>query len=63
MKPTVDVPFDHGIKQNWLDFWFLGEIKFRSLFFLPIEGENNLNGQVVDYYKLYEVPKHARELV
>lgn len=60
---TVDVPFDHGIKQNWLDFWFLGEVKFRSLFFLPIEGENNLNGQVVDYYKLYEVPKHARELV
>lgn len=54
---TVDTPFDHGIKQNWLDFWFLGEVKFRNLFFLPIEGENNLNGEVVDYYKLYEVPR------
>lgn len=55
-----DIPTDFGFKQNWLDFWFIGDISWRNLFFLPIEGENNLNGQVVDYYKLYEYPsKHA----
>lgn len=59
----VEVPFDHGIRQNWLDFWFLGEIKPRNLFFLPIEGENNLNGEVVDYYRLYEVPKNPHTIV
>lgn len=53
---TFDIPTDYGWKQNWLDFWFLGDIEWRNLFFLPIEGENNLNGQVVDYYKLYEYP-------
>lgn len=53
---NLDIPTDFGVKQNWLDFWFIGEIKWRNLFFLPIEGENNLNGKVVDYYKLYEYP-------
>ncbi|ODV67098.1 ankyrin [Hyphopichia burtonii NRRL Y-1933] len=52
----VDIPTDYGLKQNWSDFWFLGETKWRNVFYLPIEGENNLNGQVVDYYKLYELP-------
>lgn len=51
-----EIPTDFGWKQNWLDFWFIGDIEWRHLFFLPIEGENNLNGQVVDYYKLYEYP-------
>lgn len=50
------IPTDFGWKQNWLDFWFIGDIEWRNLLFLPIEGENNLNGQVVDYYKLYEYP-------
>lgn len=53
---TLDIPTDYGIKQNWLDFWFLGETKIRNIFYLPIEGENNLNGQLVDYYTLYEYP-------
>ncbi|KAK6463945.1 hypothetical protein DFJ63DRAFT_56650 [Scheffersomyces coipomensis] len=53
----INVPTDYGIKQNWLDFWILGdEVNFRNLLYLPIEGENNLNGKVVDYYKLYEYP-------
>lgn len=54
------IPTDFGWKQNWLDFWFLGDIEWRNLFYLPIDGENNLNGKVVDYYKLYEYPaKHT----
>lgn len=53
---VVEIPTDFGWKQNFLDFWFIGEIDLRNLFFLPIEGENNLNGKVVDYYKLYEYP-------
>lgn len=59
-----EVPTDYGWRTNWLDFWFLGEYKWRNLFYLPIEGENNLNGKVVDYYKLYEYPsKSASTLV
>ncbi|SGZ54597.1 CIC11C00000004773 [Sungouiella intermedia] len=53
---NLDIPTDFGWKQNWLDFWFIGDIEWRNLLFLPIEGENNLNGKVVDYYKLYEYP-------
>lgn len=51
-----NIPTDFGWKQNWLDFWFIGNVEWRNLLFLPIDGENNLNGQVVDYYKLYEFP-------
>lgn len=53
---SYDIPTDFGWKQNWLDFWFIGNIEWRNMLFLPIEGENNLNGEVVDYYKLYEYP-------
>ncbi|KAM9932235.1 hypothetical protein OXX80_008121 [Metschnikowia pulcherrima] len=53
---SFDIPTDYGWKQNWLDFWFIGDIEWRNIFYLPIDGENNLNGQVVDYYKLYEYP-------
>lgn len=54
------IPTDFGWRQNWLDFWFIGEITWRNIFFLPIEGENNLNGEVVDYYKLFKYPeKHT----
>jgi palmitoyltransferase len=61
---NIDIPTDYGFKQNWLDFWVLGEIKWRNIFYLPIEGENNLNGQVVDYYKLYKYPaKNALQIV
>lgn len=57
---NIDVPTDFGWKQNWLDFWFLGDTEWRNLFYLPIDGENNLNGSVVDYYKLFEYPsKHS----
>lgn len=53
---NIGIPTDYGLKQNWKDFWFLGDIEWRNIIMLPIEGENNLNGQVVDYYKLYELP-------
>lgn len=57
---SLDIPTDFGWKQNWLDFWFIGETHWRNLYYLPIEGENNLNGNVVDYYKLYNYPaKHT----
>lgn len=57
---SLDIPTDFGWKQNWLDFWFIGDLEWRNLFYLPIDGENNLNGKVVDYYKLYEYPsKHS----
>ncbi|EGV61446.1 zf-DHHC-domain-containing protein [Yamadazyma tenuis ATCC 10573] len=54
-----DIPSDYGVKQNWLDFWVLGDIKFRNVFYLPLEGENNLNGQLVDYYTLYDYPSKS----
>ncbi|EGW32478.1 uncharacterized protein SPAPADRAFT_153465 [Spathaspora passalidarum NRRL Y-27907] len=61
---TVDIPTDYGFKQNWLDFWIIGEPNWRNVFYLPIKGENNLNGEVVDYYKLYEYPaKSATQVV
>lgn len=61
---ALEIPTDYGIKRNWLDFWFLGDVSLRNLFYLPIEGENCLNGQLVDYYKLYEYPpKHSDTLV
>lgn len=53
---SFDIPSDYGLKQNWLDFWVLGDLHWRNIFYLPIEGENNLNGHTVDYYKLYELP-------
>lgn len=53
---SVNNPTDYGLKQNWLDFWFLGDVKFRNIFYLPLKGENNLNGKLVDYYTLYELP-------
>lgn len=57
---SLDIPSDFGWKQNWLDFWFLGDTHWRNLYYLPIDGENNLNGKVVDYYKFYEYPvKHT----
>lgn len=61
---SINIPTDFGMKQNWLDFWVLGEIKLRNVFYLPIEGENNLKGELVDYYKLYEYPpKNSSQVV
>lgn len=57
---NYEIPTDYGVVQNWKDFWFLGEPEWRNLLYLPIEGENNLNGQVVDYYKLYELPPKVK---
>lgn len=59
---------DFGVKQNWLDFWFLvngGETyTMKTLLRLPIQGELNLNGKLVDYYKLWELPsKDASSIV
>ncbi|CCG20572.1 Akr1 protein [Candida orthopsilosis Co 90-125] len=59
----IDIPTDYGLKQNWLDFWIIGEPNWRNVFYLPIEGENNLNGEVVDYYKLYEYPPKSSSQV
>ncbi|RCK63059.1 Palmitoyltransferase AKR1 [Candida viswanathii] len=50
---AIKIPTDHGVVQNWKDFWIIGDETFRNVFYLPIEGENNLNGKVVDYYTLY----------
>ena len=51
--------YNYGFKQNWSDFLFLRRIgdvySFRTLFALPIKGESNLNGELVDYYKFYSV--------
>lgn len=52
--------FNFGVKRNWMDFLFLcrnGDCcSFRTLVSIPIAGENNLDGKLVDYYKLYENP-------
>ncbi|ESW97415.1 hypothetical protein KL918_001028 [Ogataea parapolymorpha] len=52
--------FDYGIWQNWLDFLFIKtEVEpysWRNLFKLPIMGEANLDGRLVDYYQLFEIP-------
>lgn len=55
--------YDYGIKQNWVDFLFLrkpgDECNLRTLTALPLEGEGNLNGNYVDYYKLYSAPENV----
>ncbi|ODV83520.1 hypothetical protein CANARDRAFT_29959 [[Candida] arabinofermentans NRRL YB-2248] len=55
------INFDYGFKQNWLDFLFMkfpgDDYSFRTLFKLPLSGEANLNGDLVDYYKLYKIPQ------
>ncbi|KGK36571.1 hypothetical protein JL09_g4286 [Pichia kudriavzevii] len=52
---------DFGLKTNWLDFLFLrrtgDEYSFRTLTALPINGEGNLNGRLVDYYTLFTLPE------
>lgn len=60
---NIHIPSDFGLVQNITDFWVLGDVKLRNIFFLPIEGENNLNGQLVDYYKLYQWPVKACDVV
>ncbi|CAN3371747.1 hypothetical protein DIURU_002961 [Diutina rugosa] len=58
-QQRLEIPTDFGPKQNWIDFWVLGEPDWRNVFLLPIEGEANLDGQVVDYYHLYSYPERA----
>ncbi|GME85116.1 unnamed protein product [Ambrosiozyma monospora] len=52
--------YDYGFFRNWLDFLFIKRedepYSIRNLFKLSILGEANLNGELVDYYKLYEPP-------
>lgn len=57
-----EIPTDYGFRTNWLDFWFIGDIEWRNMFFLPIEGENNLNRKVVDYYLLYDYPSKLADV-
>ncbi|TID13309.1 hypothetical protein CANINC_004996 [Pichia inconspicua] len=63
MKHFEKNNFDFGFRQNWIDFLFLKRtndpISFKSLISLPLHGEGNINGYLVDYYKLYEVPQQA----
>jgi palmitoyltransferase len=53
--------YNFGFFRNWLDFLFLCRIgdsySFRTLTALPSKGENNLNGVLVDYYRLYNTPE------
>lgn len=60
---SFNIPTDFGWKQNFLDFWFLGEPSWRTLFMLPIDGEASLNGKIVDYYRLYSYSKSDDEAV
>lgn len=60
---TFEIPTDYGMKQNWLDFWVLGELNYNNIFLLPLNGENNLNGKLVDYYTLYEFPSKSAETI
>ncbi|KAH3677240.1 hypothetical protein WICMUC_001821 [Wickerhamomyces mucosus] len=53
---------DYGLKQNCIDFWFASGddgLKFRNLLKLPVHDEASLNGQKVNYYKLYALPEKA----
>ncbi|ODV95158.1 hypothetical protein PACTADRAFT_85305 [Pachysolen tannophilus NRRL Y-2460] len=53
--------------QNLLDFWFIKDedesYNLRTLIKLPIRGEGNLNGRLIDYYKLYEFPPRNPEQI
>jgi ankyrin repeat protein len=53
--------FNYGVSTNWRDFLFLKRAgdpeSLRTLIALPVGGENNLNGVLVDYYKLYRAPE------
>lgn len=55
---------DYGVKQNWLDFWFIktkddSGYNLRTLLRLPIQGEGNLNGLLVDFYHLWKLPQQV----
>ncbi|CCH44104.1 Palmitoyltransferase AKR1 [Wickerhamomyces ciferrii] len=59
-SPIETVPTDYGVKQNCIDFWFASgdeRLDVRNVFKLPVNSEANLNGQTVDYYKLYTLPE------
>lgn len=55
--------YNFGFTQNWLDFLFLtragDSYSIRSLIALPVHGEGNLNGVLVDYYEFYKIPEPA----
>ncbi|ANZ75654.1 BA75_02854T0 [Komagataella pastoris] len=58
---------DFGWRQNMIDFWFLRDedegMSMETLFRIPIKGEGNLNGKLVDYYTLWELPGENSESV
>lgn len=61
-KQAVEsINYNYGSLRNWLDFLFLCRIgdaySIRTLTSIPVKGENNLNGILVDYYELYNVPE------
>ncbi|ODQ80116.1 hypothetical protein BABINDRAFT_171167 [Babjeviella inositovora NRRL Y-12698] len=60
-----EIATDYGVKMNCLDFWFIGDThNWRNIFYLPIDGEHNINGRTVDYYHLYKLPsKDVENLV
>lgn len=63
MKHTKRNNFNFGLKQNWIDFLFLKRTgdpnTLKSLISLPLHGEGNINGILVDYYKLYKLPQEV----
>ncbi|OUM51908.1 hypothetical protein BVG19_g1047 [[Candida] boidinii] len=66
-KTSKKLIFNFGMKTNCLDFWFMKSedenYSLKNLFKLPIEGEADLNGRLVDYYHLYELPSFSRHSV
>lgn len=60
---TRMLSYDYGFTQNWKDFLFLRKsgdtCNFRTLISLPLQGEGNMGGNYVDYYKLYSVPDNV----
>lgn len=63
---TLKIPTDYGWKINANDFWLTCDTTaplWQRLLYSPKSSEALLNGQRVDYYKLYELPKTNDGLV
>lgn len=52
-------PTDYGLMRNCLDFWVPGGSY--NIFKIPKDGEGSIGGQIVNYYKLWELPEREGE--
>ncbi|AET37565.1 palmitoyltransferase AKR1 Ecym_1330 [Eremothecium cymbalariae DBVPG len=62
LEVTVPIETNYGWRQNLQDFWLTSDLSapYWRRFFLPPAGSFGLlNGEVVDYYKLYKLPKRT----